>query len=600
MRCERSNHAHCAAVRAGCTRRDSHEVLLVKVHVGNRSLALGEPRGLRVPVIVIMIDSRAIRAKLNHAVQIAHIVRITGIHSLFSSLGRRPLDVEGILLDGTGIGAVGGWGKRVEKERDEVPTTQMGHEVILENRGLAARAAGGQVLPVHELVHRDRFLLSAAFGRTLGLNQCAAIRAVAVAAQQRMRVTHRVVAESEQIPQILDAKLGAACCAIIDDGPADALLADLPLKYFLLNRARGEETVDVHRTLLPIAPDSRHGLNVRRGIPVDVEHHEARRAGDVEPNAAGLGAEQKDEVIRVLGVELVHDCNALRDGRGALQADGLEGELLADGIEHVEALGRVGHDQHPLRRRGLDTLQDLHNNVEFAGDACIHDIAELRDELDYRSKHGRVLLVGCSAGGPGSQKRRAVAKLFERGNADQMRCPAARRAQAQLNHVAAEHAHIELALQRRWRAEHDILVLVRQVLVVDLLRATQAEHLDDAVQLGRAPAAQRLLVGRRLRLARLHNRLLVHAPKGRQVSQNPWAAELDNGEELLQIILDRCTGQGNSTSCRQARDGRAGLGAGVLEAMGLVAHEHVEGDGLDGVQIAQHHLVRDNHHRVDG
>lgn len=67
-----------------------------------------------------------------------------------------------------------------------------------------------------------------------------------------------------------------------------------------------KEPVDKAGFLLPISPDTSHGLVIVRWIPVRIEHDQSVSADQVETAAAGFGAQHKDKVISVRVVKILN------------------------------------------------------------------------------------------------------------------------------------------------------------------------------------------------------------------------------------------------------------------------------------------------------
>lgn len=67
-----------------------------------------------------------------------------------------------------------------------------------------------------------------------------------------------------------------------------------------------EQPVDKALLLLPVSPNSSHGLVVVRRVPIRIEHHQAIGANQIEATATCLAAEHENEVGARRVVESLH------------------------------------------------------------------------------------------------------------------------------------------------------------------------------------------------------------------------------------------------------------------------------------------------------
>lgn len=67
-----------------------------------------------------------------------------------------------------------------------------------------------------------------------------------------------------------------------------------------------KESIDKAGFLLPIPPDTGHGLVIVGWIPVRIEHDQAVCADQVEAAASGFGAQHENEVVSVGVVEILN------------------------------------------------------------------------------------------------------------------------------------------------------------------------------------------------------------------------------------------------------------------------------------------------------
>lgn len=73
--------------------------------------------------------------------------------------------------------------------------------------------------------------------------------------------------------------------------------------------------------LLPVPPDSGHGLVVVRGVPIWVEHDKPVCAYEIQATPASLRAQHENELFRLGIVEIFHDLRPFLDWHGSVQPD---------------------------------------------------------------------------------------------------------------------------------------------------------------------------------------------------------------------------------------------------------------------------------------
>ena len=150
----------------------------------------------------------------------------------------------------------------------------------------------------------------------------------------------------------------------VDDAGRERLLVRLALEDFFFNGARGDEPVDKTVLFLTVSPHTSEGLLVSRRVPVRIEENEAVGADEVKAAAAGLAAEEEDELFAVRVIELVDELLALGDVHGAVEAEAAVAARAAELVEDVERL-RVIADEDDfvvgvLADAGEHAVKDLH------------------------------------------------------------------------------------------------------------------------------------------------------------------------------------------------------------------------------------------------
>jgi len=84
----------------------------------------------------------------------------------------------------------------------------------------------------------------------------------------------------------------------VDNPVRYPLLVDLPVVDVLLHRVVGDEPIDEAATALAVAVHAAHGLAVMAWVPRGVEHHDAARSNQVDPEAPSPA--QRDAVFSQL------------------------------------------------------------------------------------------------------------------------------------------------------------------------------------------------------------------------------------------------------------------------------------------------------------
>ena len=74
-------------------------------------------------------------------------------------------------------------------------------------------------------------------------------------------------------------------------------------------------------------------------IPIHVVKKDTRGSDEVEPGAAGLGAQEKHKVVAVARIELVDDFLALLSCGGAIEAEARILVVIAELLQKVKHLG---------------------------------------------------------------------------------------------------------------------------------------------------------------------------------------------------------------------------------------------------------------------
>lgn len=82
-------------------------------------------------------------------------------------------------------------------------------------------------------------------------------------------------------------------------------------------------------------------LNVIGRVPVNVVQHQVRRSNQIQSHAAGFGAQQEQEALRVGAVEGVDQPLPLARGRLTIEPAEREAGTNAQVLKQVQSLGVV-------------------------------------------------------------------------------------------------------------------------------------------------------------------------------------------------------------------------------------------------------------------
>lgn len=135
-----------------------------------------------------------------------------------------------------------------------------------------------------------------------------------------------------------------------DDGVGNVDLEFLQAHNLLLERAAGDEAVDVDRALLANAVGAVHGLQILHRVPVVLEEDDRVGAGEVEPEPADVSGQQHEVDARVL-VEGRHHLVALALVRLAVHPRvGHAGHVHTQQVrlQHVQHARALGKDERPV------------------------------------------------------------------------------------------------------------------------------------------------------------------------------------------------------------------------------------------------------------
>ena len=221
----------------------------------------------------------------------------------------------------------------------------------------------GQRAPI-SLIHKVIPAARVAVQHRGGLHPLSAVRLAALALERVVRIARRPGFELEQLPQRIEGEMALDVFGGVDDAGGEGLLVRLALEDFFFNGARGDEAVDETVLFLAVAPHARESLLVGRGVPVRIEEDEPVGADEVEAAAAGLAAEEEDELLAVRVVKLVDELLALGDVHGTVEAEAAVATRATELVEDVEGLRVVADEDDFVVRVLADTgehaVEDLH------------------------------------------------------------------------------------------------------------------------------------------------------------------------------------------------------------------------------------------------
>eukprot|EP00968_Pinguiococcus_pyrenoidosus_P005742 scaffold374_cov271-Pinguiococcus_pyrenoidosus.AAC.6 len=243
---------------------------------------------------------------------------------------------------------------------------------------------------------------------------------------------------------------------------------ELPLRALndlLLHRALGHEAEHPHGLGLPDAVRAVHGLQIHLRVPVRVIQHDNVCGIQVDPKAAGSRTQQKGEVRRLRGIELVHLPVAVL-GRGApVDATVSMAEELHHVFQDVQHPRHLAEDEHPgalSAQLGQELAQQRH-------------LAAVRPQ---------VRPIGVRRSGLRTFKEIRVVADLPQLHQDVQHLHFRRASQAvQVDRLLRQDVRVHLALHGRHADEQLRLGLGRQLLLDVLLHPPQHEGLQDGVQL---------------------------------------------------------------------------------------------------------------------
>ena len=149
-------------------------------------------------------------------------------------------------------------------------------------------------------------------------------------------------------------------------------------------------------------------------------------------------------------------------------------------------------------------------------------------------------------------------------------------------------------LLAREGAEDEYVELGGKVLGDHLVRATEHELVDDGNEGARCGAPALNLGVARLKVARLLDRLAIFGLELLLRAEPVRDAKVEQCEELLETILDGCTGDHQAHLCGQSEQRLKEGRLEILEFVRLVAHEQTKRDRAQRLDVQPRRVVRED------
>mmetsp|Transcript_59635 Transcript_59635/g.158717 ORF Transcript_59635/g.158717 Transcript_59635/m.158717 type:complete len:424 (-) Transcript_59635:1733-3004(-) len=306
-----------------------------------------------------------------------------------------------------------------------------------------------------------------------------------------------------------------------------------------------------------------HGLDVHLGVPVAVEEHDDVGLLQVEAQATGARREEEEELVAVLLHEGVDHLLARVARDATVDAAVLVAAVPAVVLEDVEHARHLAEDQY-ARAFLLALVQQPVKHAQLG--AVVDKVVALHIGRAGLLPLEQVRVVGALAQLHNDvQKARSFASLAVDGV-----------------NVLLENVAVELALHARHGDVHVDLRLGRQALLHVRLQPTQQERPQDAVELRR----------HLLRLLRALEEGVELVRVGELVGQK----EVEQRPQLVQVVLQRGTGEQQARVRLELAHHRGQLGVLVLDAVRLIDDEVAPVELLEVRLLAAHDLERRHHH----
>ncbi len=152
------------------------------------------------------------------------------------------------------------------------------------------------------------------------------------------------------------------------------LLVDLSRVHDLLDCAGGNEAEDLDVAGLADAVGAILGLQVVGRVPVRIDDDDFVGGGDVEPYAAGFGADQEDEGGGV-AVEVVDCFGTVEEGHAAVEVGDGVGGVVEEELEHLQEAHGVRENEN-LVAIGVPEAEELLEDLPFAAELRIGEVED--------------------------------------------------------------------------------------------------------------------------------------------------------------------------------------------------------------------------------
>eukprot|EP00760_Papus_ankaliazontas_P001886 PhM_4_TR1071/c0_g1_i1/m.26886 len=431
--------------------------------------------------------------------------------------------------------------------------------------------------------------LAAEHLQSLGLRGVAST-AVGPKPTPRLAVQHVVVlgAEGKEVRELL-VREEPLVLLVAQDALHGTQFVDLSLVDLLFNCADAQQTVHKDVVALPKAPHPLSGLHVRDRVPVWVEDDYARRADEVDADAADAGRHERDEDAGVV-VEGVDEGEAVCDGRAPVEPDVLGAVVLDGGLNDVEHRPRLReHDcLAPLR---LPRVQQRQEDLQLAG-ALVRRRDVVLGDVEVRWAHKPWVVADFTHHGQRLEEQLAASVGAHHHGLARERVLVVAVHDAVRHVLGHEVRRVHVDLLLRELAEQDLLRLRGEHHADVGLHATQQERRDECLE--RAAVLVRVLhlLGCCAAVRARLDGLVEGLDEGLVRAQELRVYEVEQGPQLDQPVLD---GRARHEDAVRRRDGLAGdgrRGLGVADKVALIEHDVVDLRRQEVVQRVPYHGVR--------
>ncbi|KAH9409282.1 hypothetical protein TYRP_010285 [Tyrophagus putrescentiae] len=350
----------------------------------------------------------------------------------------------------------------------------------------------------------------------------------------------------------------------------------------LLHRVHSDQPQHPHLILLPNSMRPILRLQILVRIPVRIKDDDRIGRLQIQPQTSGSSGQQKDKVVRLLGVEHSQQGASIFSFCGSIQSHVLVPPVAKVVLNDGHRVGHLTEEQHPVPGR-LKLRQNPIQQLKLA-----------RRPVQVRPRHGLLLGMDMLAIRllNGLKHERVVADLLQLHQTVHQR---PRPAPSLLPLLAAVrqqdalrlHVPVEQSLEGGHVALHHVLHLVRQLVLHLLLQPPQQKRSKDLVQ--SSNNENRLLLIQLHLLAGGGKRGVEPLLKGVAGLEDRREEKVEQRPQLGELVLKGRAREEDSMRCGVVRvENLRQLAVVVLHAVALVD------DHVLPLDLRQHRLVLDD------